>query len=196
MYKLLAGLFLTILYLSAFPALAAYQIQPGDVLTVEVLEDESLNRNVQVLPDGTINFPYSGAIRAAGRSAGQVQSALTSSLSPNFASTPTVFVTVQPLPDRYAPSAQQEAVIGVYAMGEIAKPGKMELTPGTTLLQALAQAGGFTKFAAVKRVELHRPDGRGSSQVYIYNQRGRGLPGMTVLQEGDVIVVPERRLFE
>ena len=83
-------------------------------------------------------------------------------------------------------------------MGEVAKPGGMDVLPGTTLLQALAEAGGFTKFGASKRIELRRTDPSSHTErVYLFNYRGSGgISGSTVLQAGDVIVVPERRLFE
>lgn len=47
-----------------------------------------------------------------------------------------------------------------YIQGEVAKPGKYEITPDTTLLKAIALAGGFGKFANVKDIELHRETGR------------------------------------
>ena len=54
-------------------AQAGYQIRPGDVLSVEVLQDPSLNREVLVLPDGSISFPFAGNLPASGRTTGQVE---------------------------------------------------------------------------------------------------------------------------
>ena len=55
MLKTLLGLMLA-LFLAPAAALAnSYNIQPGDVLQMEVLEDPSLNRSLLVLPDGTRN---------------------------------------------------------------------------------------------------------------------------------------------
>jgi polysaccharide export outer membrane protein len=202
MRKLLTGFICTmILALSAGVAAAAgYSIRPGDTLQVEVLEDTSLNRSVLVLPDGTFNFPLAGTIQAAGRSVETVQSALTSALASNFANRPTVYVSVGQLAQRVPSAGGGRAVPsgpGIYAMGEVAKPGKLESTRGITLLQGLAEAGGFTKFAATGRIELHRTDRRsGTEKVYLYDYRGGGISGSTPLQDGDVIVVPERRLFE
>ena len=202
MRKLLTGLICTIL-LMAGPGRAVaqgYTLHAGDTLRVEVLEDTSLNRSVLVLPDGTINFPQAGSIPAAGRSLATVQASLTAALAPNFANTPNVFVTVDrlaPVIPRQGGVAAPAPGISIYAMGEVAKPGRLEATPGMTLLQALAQAGGFTRFAAQKRVELHRTDVKtGTETVYRFNYYGGGISGSTPLQAGDVIVVPERRLFE
>ena len=89
--------------------------------------------------------------------------------------------------------------MSVYAMGEVASPGKADVAPGTTVLQFLAQAGGFTRFAAQKRVQLRRIAKGGAEEVFIFNYDGTGasgITGSTRLQSGDVIVVPQRKLFE
>lgn len=188
----------------ATAAQAQYRIQSGDTLQVEVLEDPSLNRSVLVLPDGTVSFPFAGSVTAAGRTAADVQSSITSGISSNFANEPTVFVTVQNLRPRQpstggAPAAAR--TIDVFMMGEIAAPGAKELAPGTTLIQALATTGGFTKFAATKRILLRRTDPRtGQQSVARINYKaiadGAAVGQDFVLSDGDVIIVPERRLFE
>ena len=86
--------------LAAFIATGAiaqsdYKIKAGDTLGVEVLEDNTLNRNLLVLPDGTISFPLVGTIKAAGLSVGQLKSSITQGLAPNFAATPSVFVSIK-----------------------------------------------------------------------------------------------------
>ncbi len=190
--------------LSIFAATAAvaqsgYQIQPGDTLQIEVLEDPSLNRSVLVLPDGTISFPFAGSVAASGRSAGQVSDIITSGIASNFATEPNVFVTVQSL--RTGPVGSGPARIDVYMIGEIATPGEKKLGRGTTLIQALAETGGFTKFAATKRIVLRRTDPRtGKQTVSRINYKaiadGAAVGNDIVLRDGDVIIVPERRLFE
>jgi polysaccharide export outer membrane protein len=177
-----------------------YQLSPGDTLQVEVLEDTSLNRQVLVLPDGSISIPLAGAIAAGGRTTTQVQQAIANALAPNFATTPTVTVAVTNVTTP-APTGVGRASIDIFFMGEINGAGRVTIDRGTTLLQALAQAGGFTPFAATKRIQLRRTDSRtGEQKVYPVDYRAieRGESGMggTVLADGDVILVPERRLFE
>jgi len=201
MLRLAIGLLLAALAATGVSAQGSYQIRPGDSLQVEVLEDPGLNRNVLVLPDGSISFPMVGSLPAAGQSVDQLRSAIASGLAPNFATSPNVYVSVGTLAE-IAPRVSGGAVgVGIYVMGEIASPGKVDVAPGTTLLQALAQAGGFTPFAATKRIELHRTDRKsGAEQVYIFNYDrsggGNSIRGSTPLARGDVIVVPQRRLFE
>ncbi len=173
----------------------AYQIMPGDSLRIEVLEDNTLNRNALVLPDGTISFPGAGTVRVAGRSAASVRQSLSRAMAKDFAVAPTVYVSVQSLKDN---SLFDAPVTDIFIMGEVNNPGVIEVKSGATLLQTLAQGGGFTRFAATKRIELRRADpATGTEHTYLYNYKtGEGIPGFTLVKRGDVIVVPERKLFE
>lgn len=192
--------FLAMLLLTALPVLAQddYRIKPGDTLRIEVLEDPNLNRSALVLPDGSISVPLAGSIRAGGQTVAQVQAALANQLAPNFAASPNVFVGVDRLAEPRVTNGGGRAAgptMAIYVMGEAAKPGKYDIAPGSTLLQALAETGGFSKFAATKRIQLRR-----GNAVYTFNykaleQGATGL-GSTVLTAGDVIVIPQRQLFE
>ena len=181
----------------------AYRIRAGDVLRIEVIEDATLNRSVLVSPDGRISVPLAGAVQAAGQSVEAVQAALATQLAPNFAALPSVFVSVERLaeqmPDAPAGPPAPDPVVAVFVIGEAGNPGRLEVTPGTTLLQLFAQMGGFTQFAATRRIQLRRTVG-GIETVYQINydaiEAGTDPNGMVTVQEGDVIVVPVRRLFE
>lgn len=176
-----------------------YRIGAGDTVRIEVLEDPSLNRDVLVLPDGSVSFPLAGAVRASGRTTSQLEQALSSALAPNFATSPTVSVSVAGL----APASEAVAnTIDIYVMGEVANGGGLlQVEPGTTVLQALALSGGFSRFAATKRIQLRRIDPQTGQQL-VYNidyraiEQGAANIGTSVLADGDVILVPERRLFE
>lgn len=178
-----------------------YRIKAGDQLTIEVLEDSSLNRQVLVLPDGRISFPLAGTLRASGQTTAALEQTIASSLAPNFASTPTVFVSVAALAVPKTETSAGGPTIDVYLLGEVNQRGRMEVERGTTLLQMLAEAGGFTKFAATKRIQLRRTNPQtGTDVVYTINYKsleaGGRMTGQTILADGDVILVPQRRLFE
>ncbi|MFN5996348.1 MAG: polysaccharide biosynthesis/export family protein [Paracoccaceae bacterium] len=195
--RLAAALFLLpILALSA--SAQDYRVRSGDVLQIEVLEDATLNRSAIVLPDGQITLPVAGTIRVAGRSIAQVQEEIARRLAPGFAAAPTVFVTLSALAER--PEPAPERTISIFILGAANAPGKVEVSPGTTLLQAIAQAGGLSPFAAKKRIQLRRADKSGNEQIYKFDldaiERGVAGGAATRLYEGDVIVVPQRKLFE
>lgn len=178
----------------------SYQIRPGDVLRIEVLEDATLNRTVLVAPDGRISLPSAGTLRAAGRTIEAVQNLLVTRLEPNFANTPNVFVAIEALrPEREPRPPAPPATISVFVIGEVNSPGGLTVEEGTDVLQMFAVMGGFTNFAAEKRVQLRRKTANGGEQIIPLNYKAieaGAARGRMVLQDGDVIIVPQRRLFE
>lgn len=211
MLRTLLGLVVALVLVPAAWAQSSYRIQPGDVLQMEVLEDPSLNRSLLVLPDGSVSLPLVGNIAATGKSVDSMRSAISAALASKFAAPPTVFLSVGQLNATTTAVANAAAglaasnvtlgnTISIYAVGEVNKPGRLDVEPGTTLLQFLAESGGLTKFAAAKRIQLRRANNKtGQEAVYNYNykavQKGASAP-VIVLREGDVLVVPERKLFE
>jgi len=203
--RILTGLVLALMAAATTTEAVAqqeYRVRPGDTLTIEVLEDTSLNRAVVVLPDGRISFPFAGSVQVGGRTVAEIERAITAGIGPNFAVTPNVFVSAQP-GDRaaYATGAARSSAMDIYFLGEVNQPGLIEVARGTTFLQALAQSGGVTRFAATRRIQLRRTDPRSGAQtVYRIDYRalsaGAALKQDIRLQDGDVILVPERRLFE
>ena len=173
---------------------AGYRIQPGDQLAISVLEDDSLNRQTLVLPDGSISVPLAGTIQAAGRSVQSVESSIADKLASNFAVRPSVFVSVVSV-------SETGQTFPIYVLGQVGDPGQREVEQGTTLLQAIALAGGLDRFAATKRIQLRRSDpATGQERLFIFNfkavEAGGAIQSMITLREGDVIIVPERHLFE
>lgn len=198
MKRTLLGALVALMAPFAFqPALAqsaGYRIQPGDELAITVLEDDTLNRTALVLPDGQISVPLAGTIRASGQSVDSVEKIIADRLASNFAVRPSVFVSVVQV-------AEEGPTFPIFVMGQVENAGKIEVESGTTLLQAVALAGGPARFAATKRIQLRRTDpSTGQEKLYLFNyksvERGGQISSMIALREGDVIIVPERHLFE
>jgi polysaccharide biosynthesis/export protein len=195
MRQFLLALMVTILAVpAALAQVGTYRIQPGDTIDITVLEDADLNRRALVLPDGRVSVPLAGNIRVAGQTVGQVEQTIASQLEPNFAVRPNVFVAL-------ASVVEDPELQKVYVLGQVGSPGLREIEPGTTMLQAVALAGGFGRFAATKRIQLRRTNPQtGQERLYLFNyravERGASIQSMITLREGDVIIVPERRLFE
>lgn len=192
---------LPLLSLSAAAQDGGYLVRPGDTLRIEVLEDPSLNRSVLVSPDGRVNVPLAGGVAAAGKPVEVIQAELAQMMAANFAAAPNVYVSLQSVapPRATGGGTAAPATIDIYVIGKGAQPGKYSVAPGTTVLQLFAQMGGFTKFAATKRIVLRRTDRQGNVKAWRidYDAIEAGTdPGTTVLRDDDVIVVPQRKLFE
>ena len=85
--------------------------------------------------------------------------------------------------------------IRVFVMGRVNKPGalKAKLSEGMTLLQAIADAGGLAEGAKESAVTITRKDKAGKEQKIKINLKDiiKGKKKDVVLQEGDVVYVPE-----
>lgn len=177
--------------LLSFPSLARavdadYTLNPGDVLQVTVWKEDGLDQETLVLPDGTINFPLAGTIKAAGLTPGALQQKIKAALASDIPDA-TVNVSVK-------------AALGnvVDVIGQVTKPGELVLSHHTTVMQALSMAGGLTPYASRSRiVVLRHESGKDVSIAFPYDDvsRGRSLESDVVLSPGDVVVVPDASLF-
>jgi polysaccharide export outer membrane protein len=80
----------------------------------------------------------------------------------------------------------------VYLLGEVGKKGPMEMTPGMTLLEAIASAGGLTDYANTKKIYILRDDAGKHEKIPVhYKEALKGDSELNlVLKSGDTIVVP------
>lgn len=174
-----------------------YQIRIGDTLDVSVLEDPGLNRQVLVRPDGKISLPLAGTFQAAGVTPEALQAAIRRRLAGSFVEPPSVTVAVTDLGEGGALSEGQRGTI--YVIGEVRDPGRYDVDLPIDVLQALALSGGPGAFAARTRIQIRRRTPEGERVfLFDYDSLEDGLvPSAPIgLAAGDVIVVPERGLFE
>lgn len=184
-------------------ALAApYLVRPGDVLDVMVFQDQKLNRQIAVAPDGRISFPLAGHFKAGGRTLEAIEGELKSRLQKQY--TDEIDITVSLLSSKekpFVPPPPEPPPLdpSIYVTGEVAKPGQYFFKTRTNVLQAIALAGGLGPFAAERRIKIRRLE-HGQETLYEFNydafSAGKDLSGNMFLHSGDVIIVPERGLFE
>ena len=163
-----------------------FLLGPEDVLEVVVWRNQELSRQVVVRPDGMISMPLIGDVPASGLTANELADEIGLRLKA-FKEHPTVSVSVKEV-NSY----------NVYLLGEVGKPGKYQLKSYTTVLQAIAMAGGFTPFASRNRIHVLRnsPNGGGTTHEmripvkYDELVSGTGIVGNFYLRSGDTIVVP------
>ncbi len=139
----------------------AYRSKPnatlaaGDEINVAFSGAPELNVKQKIQPNGKVSLPTIGDVNAAGKSLTGFQSELTSLYQPHLQD-PTVIVSLE------------SAASGVYVSGEVLRPGKIPLDRPMTALEAVMEAGGFTKFANPKQVIVVRNQG-GKNQRYVLN---------------------------
>jgi polysaccharide biosynthesis/export protein len=158
-----------------------YIIGPEDVLNVNVWKESDISRTVPVRPDGKISLPLLNDVQAAGLTPQQLAASIRDGLK-KFISDPEVTVIVVAVNSRH-----------VYIIGEVSRPGMINLLPGTTVLQALATAGSFTQFANVKGIYvLRNENGKQVKHPFNYKAvvKGQNADQNIELKPGDTIVVP------
>jgi polysaccharide export outer membrane protein len=159
-----------------------YIIGPEDVLDISVWDNQQLTRTVPVRPDGKISLPLLNDLKAAGLTPMQLRAQLVTALTP-FIPNATVSVIVRDIHSQK-----------VTVMGEVKQPGRYELHSRSTVLDALALAGGFTEYAARGRVLVLRRRGTTTYQMgFQFNKVVDGdlaaQPNFE-LEPGDIILVP------
>jgi len=188
-------LVISLLFMSTLSALAdvsTYRLRAGDTLDILVWQEEGLQRQVIVAPDGTISFPLAGHMRVRGRTASQVERQLTAKLK-EFITDPVVTVTVQAVAED---AIDREA--NIYVTGQVRNAGRHTITTPTTVMQALSLSGGLSEFAAKRRIKIIRKAKNHEITLefdYSDVSSGRDLSTDIYLRNGDVVVVPERGLF-
>jgi len=164
----------------------AYTLNAGDVLDISVWREDDLQRQVLVLPDGTISFPLAGQIQAAGRTTEDVQLTISDRLEKYI---PGAVVTV---------SVLNVSGNKVYVIGAVNNPGEFQVTRSIDVMQALSLAGGLTPFAGEDSIRiLRRENGVDVSYPFYYSdvKDGDKLEMNIQLKSGDVIVVSGQSLF-
>lgn len=158
-----------------------YHLSAGDVLEVSVWGDEDLQREILIRPDGRISFPLIGDIQAAGRSVNGLKTELEQRVNKYV---PDVPVTVILKTINYPK---------VYIVGKVETPSLYIMEERTTVVQALAMAGGLTAFASKNNIKVLRQNASGQ-QVFPFKygdiENGKALDQNIVLKSGDTVIVP------
>lgn len=159
----------------------AYRIGAQDILDISVLGVADLTRTVQVTSGGTITLPLVRTINAAGRTQGELEAELTARLSKTYLQNPQVTVGVKEY------NSQRITVDGA-----VQKPGIFPKQGDMSLLQAIAQAQGFTTVADPTNVLVFRQiAGKRMAARYNIKDVRAGKLADPMLLAGDVVMVDE-----
>ncbi|PYO51821.1 MAG: hypothetical protein DMD84_11605 [Candidatus Rokuibacteriota bacterium] len=149
-----------------------FRIGPEDTLQISVWKNEAMSRTVPVRPDGMVSLPLVNDVEAAGLTPMELRDLLTKKLG-EYIPNPEVSVTLT-----------EVRSFKVSVIGEVARPARYELRAATTVLDALAMAGGFTQFASRQRIVVLRGDGKQGDRFRareLLPGTGRHRPGAVVI---------------
>jgi polysaccharide export outer membrane protein len=157
-----------------------YVIGSLDILEVKVWNDQKLSGMVDVRPDGIVNMPLIGEMRADGLTVMELTKLIKTRLvAADFMEDPEVTIQVVRINSKK-----------YYIMGGCLRQGEFPLVAATTVFDAFANCGGFKDFANLKKIYVLR----GSTQLpfnYKDVSRGRHMEQNIRLQNGDRIIIPE-----
>lgn len=158
-----------------------YRLHYGDTVFISVWGEETLQKEVKVLPDGSVTFPLAGRVDVENVTTVEAQKRITEKLKV-YLNDPQVTVVVTSVEGNKA-----------YVIGKVLKTGAIPLTGPTTVLQALSMAGGFDKFAELTKIKVLRNVNNKQTVTPVNYERlmqGQNLESNLLLQPGDTILVP------
>src|SRR5215204_2017543 len=146
---------------------SAQTLKSGDNLSITVLQDPKLDRQVVVDPSGQIAFPLAGHIRARGLTPLALENILKNKLKNNYKDENLdITVAVAHAPKEIP---EEDLKPKIFITGEIIRPGSYVVRQKTTLMQAIALAGGIGPFAAKSRIQVRRRAGGGDETIFMFN---------------------------
>lgn len=156
-----------------------YRIAPLDKLAINVFQVTQLSGSYQVDLTGRIGMPLLGTVQAANKTPEELQVHLTELLSRKLLKNPEVTV-----------GLTEATGSRVTVDGSVKKPGVFPMYGKTTLLQAIAIAGGPDDYANPRRVAIFREiDGKRMAAAFDLTTIRSGEDDDPQVYRGDVIVV-------
>jgi polysaccharide export outer membrane protein len=171
----------------ALPALMAgegdYILAPGDTLDLMVYKEPDLSMRSKIARDGRVQLPLLGEVAVAGLSVREAQNRIRDLYNADYLVDPQIYLNI-------AAYVQRKITV----IGQVSSPGSYELmgTDSLGILEAVGMAGGFTRIADTKNIQIKRKIG-GKTEVIKVNskrlddEKGGGFK----ILPGDIITVGE-----
>ncbi|MGV8921408.1 MAG: polysaccharide biosynthesis/export family protein [Pseudomonas sp.] len=166
----------------AYQGATDYRIGAQDLLSISVFGVQELAKDVRVNSNGQISLPLIGGVMAGGRTIPELESELAEKYAAGYLQKPQVSVFVKEF------TSQR-----VTLEGAISKPGIYPITGKTSLIQAIALAGGVNDQIADLGgiVLMRRIDGKRMAAVYDLRQMRKGAVEDPQIYGDDIIVVEQ-----
>jgi polysaccharide export outer membrane protein len=191
-------IFFTLFYLFIFIqgvgaqmyGIPTYKVGINDVIDIKVLNHNELSITATVSSDGTIAYPYLGAIYVKDKTLKEIEEEITNKLSEGFVKFPVVTVSLLKSLSRK-----------IFVYGEVLRKGEFQYEEGMTLEKALSLVGGPTKEGLFGKIIVRRKskDGNGYKDIvevpldngFILNKNLENFP----LKFDDILKVERNKTF-
>jgi polysaccharide export outer membrane protein len=156
-----------------------YRVGPQDLIEIQVFGIDNLRREVRVNSRGAISLPLIGTLIVGGLTAQEAEALIAAKYEKDFLQDPQVSVFIKEF------TSQRITVEGA-----VNKPGIYPIRGQTTLLQAIAIAGGQGQIADLGEIMVYRIEG-GEKKIYKHDllKIRAGETEDPTLVNDDVVVV-------
>jgi len=163
--------------------MAKLSLGPGDKLNLTVFYgSHSFQAAYTLDSSGQISVQYIGAVPANGKTVEQVRDEIKQRLADGFFNSPIVSLTIAELNS-----------LTLSVSGMVTKTGAVKFTPGITITEVIAQAGGFTPLARKNMVKVTRLlNGVKATYKLPVELIAEGERPNFQMLPGDEVFVPER----
>jgi len=159
------------------------QLGPGDKIELTIFHGSSETKTPYVLDSGgQVEVRYIGSVAAGGKTARDVQKEIQERLADGYLKDPVVSLTVVEINSLHCA-----------VLGQVAHSGSVKFMPGMTIVEAIAQSGGFTPLARKNLVRVTRlVEGKKSTYQIPVEMIAEGKRPNFPMAPGDEVFVPER----
>jgi polysaccharide export outer membrane protein len=157
-----------------------YVLQPGDVISISVVEHPEFSGRHKIRPDGRVNYPVIGELEVASLTCAQLVKIMQGKLS-SYVNNPVVSISIE---DYYSNK--------IYIIGAVRQAGQFQIYEPIDVLKAVAMCGGLNN-QKTKVIKIIRADGTTVSVDVkkLWGTEGKRDMKQYVLYPGDTMYVPE-----
>jgi polysaccharide biosynthesis/export protein len=166
---------------SAFGGGEEYILQPGDVISINVVEHTEFSGRHKIRPDGRINYPVIGELDVASLSCAQLVKIMQGKLAP-YINNPVVSISIEAY---YANK--------IFIIGDVNRAGEFEIYEPIDVVKAVAMCGGLRTTKA-KTIKIIRGDGTVitvNAHDLFEGRMSKRESDKYLLYPGDTMYVPE-----
>jgi polysaccharide export outer membrane protein len=157
---------------------ADFVVRDTDTVNVRVYNQDAISTHERVRPDGKITIPMAGEVAVRGRKPSEIAKEVEAKLK-SVVVAPVVTVSID-----------QSAQILIPVLGEVKNAGTFTVDPGSSVLVALADAGGLSDYASADRIFILRRGLAARVRFRLADLRAGDPKALGFsLQAGDVVVV-------